>query len=294
MRRSAACEATSSGRRLPSLVFALISSVASATPGLQIQPAAAKPGDPVLITLRGIAFSPEARLGDQHATLQPIPGGFQGLIALPLETKPGRLEARVSFEASPSEVKHTELSGVLEIIEPNYPAKQLTVDNKFVEPPPEVKARIEADKLAFAKAMAHPLGPRQFAHDFSWPRPPVITAPFGDLRVFNGEKKSQHYGVDLNGRISDPISAANDGRVVMVRDCYSSGNTTIVDHGLGLFTLYFHQSKILVHEGQTVKRGQRIGLVGRTGRVTGPHLHWGVKIGELYVDGATLMKLKFE
>jgi len=120
-----------------------------------------------------------------------------------------------------------------------------------------------------------------------------MTAPFGDLRLFNGKAQSQHFGLDLDGRVGDPIEAANDGAVVMVRPCYASGNTVIVDHGGGLYTMYFHLSHFEVKEGQKVARGQLLGLVGRTGRVTGPHLHFSVKVDGLYVDGATVLGLPF-
>ncbi len=119
----------------------------------------------------------------------------------------------------------------------------------------------------------------------------MITAPFGDRRTFNGNTQSQHYGIDLDGKTGAPIVAANDGTVVLIRDCYTSGNTVIVHHGAGLYSLYFHLSKFLVKEGAKVKRGQRLGLVGRTGRVTGPHLHWSMKVGDLYVDPASILRL---
>jgi murein DD-endopeptidase MepM/ murein hydrolase activator NlpD len=121
----------------------------------------------------------------------------------------------------------------------------------------------------------------------------VVTAPFGDLRLFNGKKQSQHFGVDLDGSTGDPIEAANDGTVVMVRECYASGNTVIVNHGAGLYTLYFHMSHFDVQPGDKVKQGQLLGRVGKTGRVTGPHLHWSGKIDGLYVDAQALMKLDF-
>ena len=104
-------------------------------------------------------------------------------------------------------------------------------------------------------------------------------------------KPSQHYGLDLAGRVGAPIAAANAGRVVLVRDCWASGRTVVLWHGAGLYTTYFHLSRTLVPEGAHVARGQRIGLVGKTGRVSGPHLHWGVKVGDLYVDPRSVLGL---
>jgi len=132
-----------------------------------------------------------------------------------------------------------------------------------------------------------------FGENFAWPRQGRVTAPYGDLRTFNGKKQSQHFGTDVDGAVGTPIYAANAGTVVMRRDNYASGNTVLVYHGAGLYTAYFHLSAFEVKEGQRVERGQLLGKVGNTGRVTGPHLHWGVKVDDLWVDGETLLKLDF-
>ena len=128
---------------------------------------------------------------------------------------------------------------------------------------------------------------------FAWPRQDRITAPYGDLRTYNGKKQSQHFGNDIGGDSGTPVSAANAGTVVMTRDNFASGNTVLVHHGAGLYTAYFHLSAMEVKEGERVERGQLLGKVGNTGRVTGPHLHWGVKVDDLWVDGQTLLKLDF-
>ena len=106
-----------------------------------------------------------------------------------------------------------------------------------------------------------------------------MNSPFGQRRLFNGELQSQHQGMDLDGKTGDPIYASNDGVVRLARNCYTSGNTVIVDHGADVFTSYFHMSAFKTKVGEMVKRGQLIGLVGRTGRVTGPHLHFAVRVG---------------
>ena len=165
--------------------------------------------------------------------------------------------------------------------------------SKFVKIPPSAKARIKADQAAFQKAWDTPFRPRAFTDNFEKPRDSEITAHFGDKRTLNGKKTTQHFGLDLDGSTGDEIRAANDGRVVMVRDCYTSGNTVLVEHGAGLITSYFHMSKFLVKPGQEVKRGELLGLVGKTGRVTGPHLHFGAHIGTLWVNPQALLALPF-
>jgi murein DD-endopeptidase MepM/ murein hydrolase activator NlpD len=109
---------------------------------------------------------------------------------------------------------------------------------------------------------------------------------YGTRRVFNGELKSRHYGLDLRGRVGTPVFSVLGGRVVLVAERFFSGGTVVVDHGGGLFSLYFHLSRWNVKVGDAVARGARIGAVGRSGRVTGPHLHLGVAVRAEPGDGA--------
>ncbi len=120
----------------------------------------------------------------------------------------------------------------------------------------------------------------------------VITTPFGARRIINNKKRSIHWGTDFKGRLGEPIFASLSGRVVLARNLYYTGNTVVINHGLGLYTLYAHMSKINVKEGQFVKAGQIIGKVGSTGRSTAPHLHFGVYINDVKVDPMLLLKKK--
>ncbi len=278
--------------RLPFLLLALGLSALAAEerPVLSIQPGTARPGDPVLITVRGLPEAPTGTLGGRALRFYSIPDGFQAITALPVEQPVGPLEVKVT---GPTKDTPVTLGGMLEVVAPGWPERTLRVAGKYIKPPPEVTSRIEADQAAFAAAFSQPFGPLLFGQDFAWPRKDRITAPYGDLRTFNGKKQSQHYGTDIDGDTGAPVDAANDGVVVMARDCYSSGQTVLLHHGVGLYTAYFHLSKIQVKTGQRVKQGQRLGKVGATGRVTGPHLHWGVKVEGSWVDGETLLKFKF-
>lgn len=283
-------------RRLPFLLLALGLSALAAEerPVLSLQPATARPGDPVLVTVHGLAEAPVGMLGERPLRFYPVSDGFQALTGLPVEQTPGRLAVKVSAPAHGTAAP-VELSGSLEVVPPGWSERTLKVANKFVKtkPEPEVQARMEADKAAFAAAFAQAFVAPLFTENFTWPRQDTITAPFGDLRTFNGRKQSQHYGTDLRGAVGVPVYAANAGTVVMTRDAYASGNTVLVHHGAGLYTAYFHLSAMDVKDGERVERGQLLGKVGNTGRVTGPHLHWGVKVEDLWVDGETLLKLDF-
>ena len=126
------------------------------------------------------------------------------------------------------------------------------------------------------------------------PRPGAVTGRFGVARVFNGMLRSRHLGVDFAGRPGAAVRAANRGVVALVADLYLSGTTILIDHGAGLVTGYFHLSRALVSVGDSVARGQLIGHVGASGRVTGPHLHWLAGYGGLTVDPLSLVNLDFD
>jgi murein DD-endopeptidase MepM/ murein hydrolase activator NlpD len=269
---------------LPLALLALATSATS--PVLQLSPGRVRPGDLVMISVRGVSECPSGTLAEAPLRFFTQAGECRALWPTPVEQPPGELEVAVGLPTGP-------LVGVLEVEPATFPSRELTVSRKFVEPPPKVRKRMAADRAAFAKAFAQPFTPPLFSSDFTWPRQARITAPFGDLRTFNGKKQSQHYGMDLDGRPGEPIYAANDGQVVMTRDNYAAGQTVIVHHGAQLYTTYFHLSKMVVGKGERVKQGQLLGEVGATGRVTGPHLHFGVKVGALYVDPASLYRLRF-
>ncbi len=276
---------------LSALFLLLAAGAARAEPVLDLQPAKAKPGDPVLVTVRGTALPPTGSLGDRQLKFYPRKGGFQAITGLPVELLPGQVPVKISVLPSKEAQAPLELTGALEVVPPNYPAREIKVASQYVDaPPPEIQERIKTDQEAFAQAYLQPFGPPLFEKDFAWPRPPSFTAPFGDQRMYNGKKQSQHFGTDFAGKVGAPITAANDGVVVLARDAFYSGNTVVVHHGAGLYTAYFHLSKFNVKQGDTVRQGQKLGLVGKTGRVTGPHLHWAVKVSDLYVDGVTLVK----
>jgi len=214
---------------------------------------------------------------------------FKAVFGIAVEQPPGELALRLEL---PGE-EGRELLATIELVEPGFPSRELQVANRFVHPPPEARRWMAEDQRALRRAYNQPLVELLFRNNFSWPRDPLVTSHFGDLRLYNGSKQSQHFGTDLDGRVGDPVSAANDGTVVLARACYASGNTVVIHHGGGLFTAYFHLSKIEVTSGKKVARGDRIGLVGKTGRVTGPHLHWAAKVRDLYVNPESLLRLRF-
>ncbi len=258
---------------------------------VRIQPGTARPGDVVLVTVHGSRDVPQGTLGQQKLHFLPLRGGYQAIVGLSADMKVEAQKVTVKFK---TDERPEEMVFALEVVEPHFNRDELKVDNKFTSPSGEQKRWMAADQKAFNAAFNQGLLPRLFEQGFEWPKLARITAPFGDLRLFNGKRKSQHYGTDLDGEVGDSAYAANDGVVVMNRECFGSGNTVIIHHGAGLYTSYFHLSRIDVKRGDPIKQGEQVGLVGGTGRVTGPHLHWGAKVNGQWVNAESLLNLDFE
>jgi len=184
-----------------------------------------------------------------------------------------------------------DLSQTVEIHPAHYRTGALTVPPKFVEPGPDEQKviAVDADLKAkvFASSALEPLWRGNF-------RAPVLAPPtdsFGTRRMFNGKLASIHKGMDFRAPKGTVVRASNSGVVVLARPLYFEGNCVIIDHGLGLYTVSMHFSRIDVHEGQRVAAGDKLGLSGATGRVTGPHLHWAVRWEGAYLDPAKLLRL---
>ena len=173
-----------------------------------------------------------------------------------------------------------------------YPSEVLKVAPGFVKPDSAAAARIQSEIMRSREVSRRSQErTRLWAGPFRLPRSSRITSPFGSARVFNGAVQSRHLGTDFAGAVGEPVLAAGRGVVALVADFYLAGGTIYLDHGAGLVTAYFHLSRSYVRKGQAVKAGQRIGAVGRSGRVTGPHLHWVARYGTISVDPMSLLQL---
>jgi murein DD-endopeptidase MepM/ murein hydrolase activator NlpD len=171
--------------------------------------------------------------------------------------------------------------------------RQLAVDARFTRPmSAETQARIdrENERAREVGRKAHET-PVLWTEAFANPRPSPITSRFGSGRIFNGTVASRHLGVDFSGAVGTPVRAANRGIVALVDEFFLAGNVVYIDHGAGVVTGYFHLSRATVAPGDTVAKGQQIGLVGATGRVTGPHLHWNARYGAVTVNPLDLVTL---
>lgn|GEM_PF-60358 len=175
-----------------------------------------------------------------------------------------------------------------------FPTEELKVAQKYVTPQKSASERAEAEAATLHELFVHGEEKRLFEGNFVSPIPGAPTARFGERRVFNGQPRAPHSGMDLRAKLGVKVRAPAAGRVVLAGSLYFSGNTIVLDHGLGVTTLYAHLSKMFVAKDDMVKKGQVIGLVGKTGRVTGPHLHWGLKFREARVDPFSLVALDLD
>jgi murein DD-endopeptidase MepM/ murein hydrolase activator NlpD len=173
-----------------------------------------------------------------------------------------------------------------------YTSEMLSVPPAFARPDSAAAARIQSE-IAKSREVSRrsQARPRIWRGPFRVPRRSRITSRFGTARIYNGEVQSRHLGTDFAGAIGAPVRAAGRGVVALVADFYLAGRTVYIDHGAGLVTGYFHLNRAAVRVGQSVKAGQRIGAVGQSGRVTGPHLHWVARYGAISVDPMSLLDL---
>lgn len=217
---------------------------------------------------------------------------FLAFIGIDLDLKPGSYMMKVFLQGSGGiwEALEKEIT----VLSREYPEKKLWVDEKYVTPPAGVRERIKREAEILRSVYAIFTSQWLSQEKFIIPTSGETVENFGERRIYNNKPRSSHGGVDISSPAGTPVKASNSGRVVLASDLYFAGKTVIIDHGLGLFTLYCHFSKIKVKRGNLVDRGDVIGEVGATGRVTGPHLHWGVKIFGSRVDPFSLLSFTFE
>jgi murein DD-endopeptidase MepM/ murein hydrolase activator NlpD len=187
-----------------------------------------------------------------------------------------------------------DLSRTIVVHPAHYRTGSLTVLPKFVEPGPEALQEIKAESELKARIYAASAPSPEWSGSFHAPVSSAPTDSFGTRRMFNGKLASIHTGMDFRAASGTVVRASNSGTVVLARPLYYEGNCVIIDHGLGLFTLSMHFSRIDVKEGQHVEQGDKLGLSGATGRVTGPHLHWAVRWQGAFLDPAKLLRLDLD
>jgi hypothetical protein len=233
-------------------------------------------------------FEVEARAGDRKIVLISLRGGgYFGLMAAPRATD------EVPVDISVTLIDGTRLSERLSLrVAPrNFPATRLRVAPRYTAPDQATLRRVRIEREWVRAALAVRTETPLWRGAFIRPLEGVTTSPYGQRRMFNDVMRSQHTGLDIDGDTGDPVVAANSGRVILSRDLFYTGQAVYVNHGLGLITGYYHLSKREVSEGQWVEKGEVVGLVGATGRVTGSHLHWSVFVQGISLDPLSLSQV---
>jgi murein DD-endopeptidase MepM/ murein hydrolase activator NlpD len=207
-------------------------------------------------------------------------------------TAPGRYLLELTGESAKTQ-SPLEFTRKLTVFRANYPKIRvpLAVEKKYTEPSPEQQTQIAESVKVKQEYLGRVTPNREWNGDFAAPANAPTSDVFGSQRIFNGVAGREHQGLDYRVPTGTSIAAMNDGTVLLARFLYFEGNCVVIDHGQGLLTLYFHLSEIKVKEGDSVRRGQEIGLSGSTGRATGPHLHVAVRWQGTYLDPARLLQL---
>jgi len=250
-----------------------------------------QPGEVVMLTmdstrpLRDVQVRAFDRAFPSFDTADPLK--WSGLIGIDLDTKPGRYVVNVT--GLDVDGKAVTVEYPITVAPKTFATRTLTVDPQFVTPPREALARIQKESER-VRAIFDAVSPERY-----WTGPFVLPVPgrpiseFGKRSVYNGEPRSPHAGTDFAGATGTPIKAPNAGKVALAANLFYSGNTIILDHGQGLFSYFGHMSAFSAHEGDTVAAGDVVGKVGATGLVTGPHLHWSVRLAGTRVDPLSLV-----
>lgn len=262
---------------------------------IELAARAVAPGEPLRVQVRSAVplASAAGRFLGRTVQLTPAPSAgaattsFSGWAAIDLARAPGIEVLEVQGRTARGQAAAG--TRAVRIVEREFPSERLTVEPGYARPPRHVERRIarERERLAAVYAARTP-GPAP-AGPFVRPVPGEATSAFGTRRTFNGLPRDPHAGLDLRAAPGTPVRCSGAGRVVLAQELYYAGRTAIVDHGDGLFTIYAHLDRLQVRQGQTVRRGERVGLSGATGRVSGPHLHWGARIGEVPFDPQALL-----
>jgi murein DD-endopeptidase MepM/ murein hydrolase activator NlpD len=248
-----------------------------------------QPGELVVLTvasaepvtvLRATAFGRDLRFfqtGDR---------AWQVLAGIDLDIKPG---AHVVTVAAAAAAGMTETSHVLRVVSKSFPTRRLSVAERYVDPPADVQKRIADEAALLGSLWSSSAAERLWEGPFLSPVPQKANSVFGSRSIFNGQARTPHGGADFPSPALTPVAAPNGGRVTLARDLYFTGQTVVIDHGVGLVSLFAHLSRIDVAEGSAVATGQTVGLVGATGRVTGAHLHWTLRADGARVDPLSLL-----
>jgi murein DD-endopeptidase MepM/ murein hydrolase activator NlpD len=254
---------------------------------VSFSPATPQPGDVARVDISGVKSGERITatvFGQALSLLYDAPQQkWRALVGVDLDTKPGTYRLRIHRDGSATPATHT-----LRIAPKQFRVRRLRVPSGFVDPPQEALEQIKKDNASLAEAYAR-VTQRRWIGGFVLPVDGTPTSNFGTRSYYNGVRRSPHAGVDFVGAVGTPVRASNHGQVVIAAPMYFTGNTIVIDYGERLFSVFAHLSEFRVKAGDTVEPATIVGLVGATGRVTGPHLHWSVRLNGARVDPLSLV-----
>ncbi len=244
------------------------------------------PGDAFLVKVTGTEVSPMARVSLRGTDFRFFRCGNECALAVgavDMNDEPGNYAVRITLGHMTKHLK-------LRVLRPDFPTQKLTLSRDKVFLSKKNLKRVRSEKRLLQSIFRKESIPL-WKGSFLMPLRNEISTAFGTRRVINEEVVSSHRGLDIRGKAGEPVLASNNGRVVLAQDLFYGGNTVVLDHGQGIYTLYMHLSEIRVKEGTFVSKGEPVGLVGSTGRSTGPHLHFGVKVKNISVNPLSFTRL---
>jgi hypothetical protein len=260
---------------------------------VSLAPASIHPGDVARIEVGGAGDDEAVTLigTDALSSLSGNAGFFfdarlkvwRALVGIDLATKPGTYQVRVQAERTERSVVQT-----IRIQPKRFPVRKLQVQPGFVDPPPEAVEQIALDNKELSAAYAR-TSAKKWTGPFLLPVDGTATSNFGSRSYYNDQPRAPHAGVDFRSEPGTPVRATNHGTVVLAEAMYFTGNTVVIDHGARLLSVFAHLSEMHVKAGDVVTPEKIVGLVGATGRVTGPHLHWSVRLNGARVDPLSLV-----
>ncbi|HEU4617040.1 MAG TPA: M23 family metallopeptidase [Gammaproteobacteria bacterium] len=264
---------------MPALSLILASLAASQGQAVEIE----VPDEPHLVAA-------EVRWDGRNVPLAKRGSEWLTVVGIDLEAAPGPHYAEITLRYGDGR-KETRTE-TIEVAHRDFPTTRLSVEPKYVELSREDQARADRESREIDAIYSTVTPEAYWNGPFAAPIPGITGGRnFGHRRVFNGQPRAPHSGADLTAATGTPVHASNAGRVVLAKNLFFSGNSVFIDHGLGVYSVYLHLSVLRVKPGDRVERGQVIGLSGATGRVTGPHLHWGVRVLDARVDPFSLLEL---
>ncbi len=254
----------------------------SAAHSVTVDPPAVPVGG--LAVVRTDASAPNGTFDGKRLRFFAAAGGSAALVGIDLDRRSGRYPIEVEYRDG------MRVRAELEVRDKTFPEERLMVPKAYVAPDAATLRRIDREQRLLAGLWERSPPDRYWRGEFVPPSEGAAGSPFGLRRFFNGEPRSPHAGMDFRAPQGAPVHASNRGRVVLAQDLFFTGNTVVIDHGFGLFTLYVHLSRLTVRRGAMADKGQEIGQVGMTGRATGPHLHFAVRVADARIDPEALLE----